>query len=73
MEKAPEDLLKCQIFWNALKLGRNGRHKTITLSGKENVVLSCDMGIGSHRQFVKNALEHTRTAASEVNGANPLS
>ena len=62
MEKAPENLsVLMQDVLERLETWAEGEHKTITLSGKEDVVLSCDAlwvseAIGN---IVKNALEHT--------------
>ena len=62
MEKAPENLsVLMQDVLERFETWAEREHKTITLSGKENVVLSCDAlwvseAIGN---IVKNALEHT--------------
>ena len=62
MEKAPENLsVLMQDVLERFETWAEGEHKTITLSGKEDVVLSCDAlwvseAIGN---IVKNALEHT--------------
>lgn len=62
MEKAPENLsVLMQDVLERFETWAEGEHKTITLSGKEDVVLSCDTlwvseAIGN---IVKNALEHT--------------
>lgn len=62
MEKAPEDLsVLMQDVLERFETWAEREHKTITLSGKEDVVLSCDAlwvseAIGN---IVKNALEHT--------------
>ena len=62
MEKAPENLsVLMQDVLERFETWAEREHKTITLSGKEDVVLSCDAlwvseAIGN---IVKNALEHT--------------
>ena len=62
MEKTPENLsVLMQDVLERFETWAEREHKTITLSGKENVVLSCDAlwvseAIGN---IVKNALEHT--------------
>ena len=62
MEKTPENLsVLMQDVLERFETWAEGEHKTITLSGKEDVVLSCDAlwvseAIGN---IVKNALEHT--------------
>ena len=62
MEKAPENLsVLMQDVLERFETWAEREHKTLTLSGKENVVLSCDAlwvseAIGN---IVKNALEHT--------------
>ena len=62
MEKAPENLsVLMQDVCERFETWAEREHKTITLSGKEDVVLSCDAlwvseAIGN---IVKNALEHT--------------
>ena len=62
MEKAPENLsVLMQDVLERFETWAEREHKTITLSGKENVILSCDAlwvseAIGN---IVKNALEHT--------------
>lgn len=62
MEKAPENLsVLMQDVLERFETWAEREHKKITLSGKENVVLSCDAlwvseAIGN---IVKNALEHT--------------
>lgn len=62
MEKAPENLsVLMQDVLERFETWAECEHKTITLSGKEDVVLSCDAlwvseAIGN---IVKNALEHT--------------
>ena len=62
MEKVPENLsVLMQDVLERFETWAEREHKTITLSGKENVVLSCDAlwvseAIGN---IVKNALEHT--------------
>ena len=62
MEKAPENLsVLMQDVLERFETWTEREHKTITLSGKEDVVLSCDAlwiseAIGN---IVKNALEHT--------------
>ena len=62
MEKAPEKLsVLMQDVLERFETWAEREHKTITLSGKEDVVLSCDAlwvseAIGN---IVKNALEHT--------------
>ena len=62
MEKAPENLsVLMQDVMERFETWAEREHKTITLSGKEDVVLSCDAlwvseAIGN---IVKNALEHT--------------
>ena len=62
MEKAPENLsVLMHDVLERFETWAEREHKTITLSGKENVVLSCDAlwvseAIGN---IVKNALEHT--------------
>ena len=62
MEKAPENLsVLMQDVCERFETRAEREHKTITLSGKEDVVLSCDAlwvseAIGN---IVKNALEHT--------------
>lgn len=62
MEKAPENLsVLMQDVLERFETWAEREHKTITLSEKENVVLSCDAlwvseAIGN---IVKNALEHT--------------
>ena len=62
MEKAPENLsVHMQDVLERFETWAEREHKTITLSGKEDVVLSCDAlwvseAIGN---IVKNALEHT--------------
>ena len=63
MEKAPENLsVLMQDVLERFETWAEREHKTITLSGKEDVVLSCDAlwvseAIGN---IVKNALEHTK-------------
>ena len=62
MEKAPENLfLLMQDVSERFETRAEREHKTITLSGKEDVVLSCDAlwiseAVGN---IVKNALEYT--------------
>lgn len=62
MEKTPENLsVLMQDVLERFETWAEREHKTITLSGKEDVVLSCDAlwvseAIGN---IVKNALEHT--------------
>ena len=62
MEKTPENLsVLMQDVMERFEIWAEREHKTITLSGKEDVVLSCDAlwvseAIGN---IVKNALEHT--------------
>ena len=62
MEKAPENLsVLMQDVLERFETWAEREHKTITLSGKEDIVLSCDAlwvseAIGN---IVKNALEHT--------------
>ena len=62
MEKTPENLsVLMQDVMERFETWAEREHKTITLSGKEDVVLSCDAlwvseAIGN---IVKNALEHT--------------
>ena len=62
MEKTPENLsVLMQDVCERFETRAEREHKTITLSGKEDVVLSCDAlwvseAIGN---IVKNALEHT--------------
>ncbi len=62
MEKAPENLsVLMQDVLERFETWAEREHKTITLSGKEDVVVSCDAlwvseAIGN---IVKNALEHT--------------
>lgn len=62
MEKAPENLsVLMQDVLERFETWAEREHKTITLSGKKDVVLSCDAlwvseAIGN---IVKNALEHT--------------
>ena len=62
MEKAPENLsVLMQDVLERFETWAEREHKTITLSGKEDVVLSCDAlwvseAVGN---IVKNALEHT--------------
>lgn len=62
MEKAPENLSVLMLdVLERFETWAEREHKTITLSGKEDVVLSCDAlwvseAIGN---IVKNALEHT--------------
>ena len=62
MEKVPENLsVLMQDVLERFETWAEREHKTITLSGKEDVVLSCDAlwvseAIGN---IVKNALEHT--------------
>lgn len=62
MEKIPENLsVLMQDVMERFETWAEREHKTITLSGKEDVVLSCDAlwvseAIGN---IVKNALEHT--------------
>ena len=62
MEKASENLsVLMQDVLERFETWAEREHKTITLSGKENIVLSCDAlwvseAIGN---IVKNALEHT--------------
>lgn len=62
MEKAPENLsVLMQDVLERFEIWAEREHKTITLSGKDDVVLSCDAlwvseAIGN---VVKNALEHT--------------
>ena len=62
MEKAPENLsVLMRDVLERFETWAEREHKTITLSGKEDVVLSCDAlwvseAIGN---IVKNALEHT--------------
>ena len=62
MEKVPENLsVLMQDVLERFETWAEREHKTITLSGKENVILSCDAlwvseAIGN---IVKNALEHT--------------
>ena len=62
MEKVPENLsVLMQDVLERFETWAEREHKTITLSGKEEVVLSCDAlwvseAIGN---IVKNALEHT--------------
>ena len=62
MEKVPENLsVLMQDVLERFETWAEREHKTITLSGKENIVLSCDAlwvseAIGN---IVKNALEHT--------------
>ena len=62
MEKAPENLsVLMQDVCARFETWAEREHKTITLSGKEDVVISCDAlwvseAIGN---IVKNALEHT--------------
>ena len=64
MEKAPENLsVLMQDVLERFETWAEREHKTITLSGKEDVVLSCDAlwvseAIGN---IVKNALEHTES------------
>ena len=64
MEKTPENLsVLMQDVLERFETWAEREHKTITLSGKEDVVLSCDAlwvseAIGN---IVKNALEHTET------------
>lgn len=65
MEKAPENLsVLMQDVLERFETWAEREHKTITLSGKEDVVLSCDAlwvseAIGN---IVKNALEHTENS-----------
>ena len=62
MEKVPENLsVLMQDVLERFETWAEREHKTITLSGKEDIVLSCDAlwvseAIGN---IVKNALEHT--------------
>ena len=62
MEKTPENLsVLMQDVLERFETWAEREHKTITLSGKEDVVLSCDAlwvseAIGN---IIKNALEHT--------------
>ena len=62
MEKAPENLsVLMRDVLERFETWAEREHKTVTLSGKEDVVLSCDAlwvseAIGN---IVKNALEHT--------------
>ena len=62
MEKSPENLsVLMQDVCERFETQAEREHKTITLSGKEDIVLSCDAlwvseAIGN---IVKNALEHT--------------
>ena len=62
MEKVPENLtVLMQDVLERFETWAEREHKTITLSGKEDVVISCDAlwvseAIGN---IVKNALEHT--------------
>lgn len=62
MEKTPENLsVLMQDVCERFETRAEREHKTITLSGKEDVVLSCDAlwvseAVGN---IVKNALEHT--------------
>ena len=62
MEKTPENLsVLMQDVLERFETWAEREHKTITLSGKEDVVLSCDAlwvseAVGN---IVKNALEHT--------------
>ena len=62
MEKTPENLsVLMQDVLERFETWAEREHKTVTLSGKEDVVLSCDAlwvseAIGN---IVKNALEHT--------------
>ena len=64
MEKAPENLsVLMQDVLERFETWAEREHKTITLSGKEDVILSCDAlwvseAIGN---IIKNALEHTET------------
>lgn len=64
MEKAPENLsVLMQDVCERFETWAEREHKTITFSGKEDVVVSCDAlwvseAIGN---IVKNALEHTET------------
>lgn len=64
MEKAPENLsVLMQDVLERFETWAEREHKTITFSGKEDIVLSCDAlwvseAIGN---IVKNALEHTET------------
>ena len=64
MEKAEENVsILMQDVLERFETWAEREHKTITLSGKENVVLSCDAlwvseAIGN---IIKNALEHTET------------
>ena len=63
MEKVPENLtVLMQDVLERFETWAEREHKTITLSGKEDVVISCDAlwvseAIGN---IVKNALEHTQ-------------
>ena len=63
MEKVPENLSVLMLdVLERFEIWAEREHKTITLSGKEEVVLSCDAlwvseAIGN---IVKNALEHTQ-------------
>lgn len=65
MEKTPENLsVLMQDVLERFETWAEREHKTITLSGKEDVVLSCDAlwvseAIGN---IVKNALEHTENS-----------
>lgn len=64
MEKTPENLsVLMQDVLERFETWAEREHKTVTLSGKEDVVLSCDAlwvseAIGN---IVKNALEHTES------------
>lgn len=77
MEKAPENLsVLMQDVLERFETRAEREHKTITLSGKEDVVLSCDAlwvseAIGN---IVKNALEYTENGGRiEVKwGQSPL-
>lgn len=67
MEKTPENLsVLMQDVLERFETWAEREHKTITLSGKEDVVLSCDAlwvseAIGN---IVKNALEHTENGGN---------